>query len=242
MIRQLKSTPHFLYVVTDTYVAQQEASTRTSIQRWDLPSVPRSDLLISSCNDEHWSIVCASHLRTHDMALPHGFALGDAYGTVTFVSMHEIGVSILPDDAVSEIHGVRLVHQPDSSPSRRSDVYQSGNDVCVRRIERNGFMQRLTNVQLLYDDAQGILVAPHASRDIILYDAYGRNPRTVLVLPAGTPLAQVRFAIAGSGTAVLGNVPYPGDLYANDPWRVWYILRRILIILVVIGVLLSFYI
>lgn len=243
MIQQLKSTSHFLYAVTVTYVIQYDASTQDVVQRWDLPSVPRSDLKIASDNEEHWSIVCASHLRTHDMALPHGFVLDDAYGTVTFLSMHEIGVSLLPEDAEQEIRGIRLVSAPTSSSKENLDVYQNGTDVCVRRMERNGFMQRIANVQLLHDDPQqGIVVAQQHEKgmQLVLYDAYGRNPQPVYVLPDSIPLVQVRFAIVNKYMAVLGNVPSPGALYVNDPWRIWYLLKRALLILFVVGVLLSF--
>jgi hypothetical protein len=174
MIRQVHGSTRFFYLVRDATIEQYEAAEETQGATWDLPSPPRSPLLISSCNDAHWSIVCEHHLRTHDVSVPHAFEL-EKGTNVTFVNMHEIGVDALPPAGDRERVGIRLIHV---EPPLPSDVCQVGDDVHVRHLTNNGFVQIIVRARLIAANVHGVLV--HDGTALLAYDRFGLHPRHIV--------------------------------------------------------------
>lgn len=241
LIASLESTSHYLYVITQKHVIQRDVLSMREIQRWDLPSPPCSALLLSSRNEDHWSIVCTRHLRTHDLTIAHGFdfaGLSDPCAPITFLSMREIGVAHLPETK-TEHCGIRLLHY--NPMPTTSDVCQQGSDIVVR--QHNSMMERIAHATLLHRDARrGMLVRTIATNDYWLYDRMGRNRRFVtacLPTPAGAPC----YAIVGTAAkpmVIVANVSEIGKLEVLDRWWWWVYVRWAFWISITLGILLAF--
>lgn len=240
-IVSLESTSRSLYVVTLRYIIQRDVLTMGELQRWDLPSPPCSALMLSSHNEDHWSIVCAKHLRTHEMTLTHGFDFAqadDPRAPISFLSMHEIGVMHMPETTTDhERNGIRLV-QYNPNPFF-TDVCQQGKDVIVRK--HNNMMERIANATLLHCDARRGMLLQHGT-EYWLYDKLGRN-RWFIVSDLPTPAAAPVYAIVGTAArplVVVGNVSRVGKLEILDRWWWWVYLRWAFWISMLLGVLLAF--
>lgn len=240
LIASLESTLHYLYIVTTTYVIQRDVESMREIQRWDLPSPPCSALLLSSRSEDHWSIVCTHHLRTHDMTMAHGFDFAerdDVRAPITFLSMREIGVRRVPDEA-AECRGIRLVHYDPSTPN--PDVCQQGTDVAIRK--HNSLMERIASATLLHRDTRRGLLIRHDD-GLYLYDCTGRNRRFVTA-PLSPPVASpVCYAIVGPigwPIVVVANVAAAGKLSVLDRWWWWVYVRWAFWACIVLAFLLPF--
>lgn len=220
MIREVASTPHYYYVLTDKQLSQIHIDNGQKVV-WDMPSIPCSPLLLSSANEEHWSIVCVNHLRTHEVTVPHSFAfVPEEERQPTFVSMHEIGVC---SGEGEERFGIRLVHCNRSSQNK--EVYQDGDHIQVRRTLRNGFMQVIPkSVLLVSDPKHGILVRSGADHRLLSYDVYGLHGKELGRLNAWD-IPSLRCCMIGPHAVVLANDAYPGSLRILD--QRWHLLRYV---------------
>lgn len=233
MIREVASTAHYYYVLTDKALQQIHIDTGQKVE-WDMPSIPCSPLLLSSANETHWSIVCVNHLRTHEVTVPHSFAfLPEDARQPTFVSMHEIGVCTGEGE---EKCGIRLVHC--NRTVQNSEVYQDGDHVQVRRTLRNGFMQVIPQSRLLVSDPKhGILVERGPTHRLMSYDVYGLHGKELGPLKAWDPPA-LRCCMIGPHAVVLANDAFPGSLRILDQrWHFFFYVKWLVLLWVAYNVL-----
>ena len=254
MIREVISTATRYYVLTNKDLRAFDNSSQTLIDAWDMPSRPCSALVISSLHETHWSIVCKHHLRTHDMTIPHAFSFSaDDVRHPTFLSMHEIGVV---SGEGEEHHGIQLVLSSKSAETK--EVYQLGSDVCVRRMKKNGFMQRISNAVFLADHEQRGIVIMNEKGELVIYDPfglhcinYGSYQRLLFrggwlsyliphlpLLQRDTDISSLKCCLIAPGTIVLANATSSGSILVLDNrWHWQYFAKRFFLLLIIYNVL-----